>query len=158
MRLNRMLHAMMVAAIALSAPVAARPSATPTPAPTPAPVADPAVTKVARQQFVAWQAANINKALYAPQVIPKLTDAKVNDVAHVLAALGPLDDTAFVAPFSAEDIPPDAHGYIYQMRCANGNIYMWMILDGDGKIATVFFKDKLDVETIERPAAPSPRP
>jgi hypothetical protein len=82
-------------------------------------------------------------------------------VARVLAALGPLTDTVFIGPFSAADIPSDAHGYIYQMRCTDGNIYLWMILDAGGKIATIFFKDKLDVETIERPdtsAPSSPRP
>jgi len=146
-------------AAALIAPASARPSPTPTPAPTPTPVADPAVTNVVRHQFVAWQAGTINKSLYSAEVVPKLTDAKINDVARVLAALGPLNDTEFVGPFSASDIPAGAHGYIYLMHCAEGNIYMWMILDADGKIATVFFKDKLDVETIERPGAPaSPQP
>jgi len=144
-------------AAALVAPAAAHPSATPTPSPTPAPVADPAVTKVVRQQFVAWQAGNINKSLYAPELLPKLTDGKINDVAHALGALGPLTDTTFVAPFTAADIPPDAHGYIYQMHCTDGSIYMWMVLDGNGKIATVFFKNKLDVETVESPATPQPR-
>jgi hypothetical protein len=143
-------------AAALAASAGARPKATPTPAPTPTPVADPAVTKVARQQFVAWQAGSINKALYAPEIVPKLTDAKINDVARALAALGPLTDTAFIGPFSANDIPPNAHGYIYQMHCADGSIYLWLILDADGKIATIFFKDKLDIETIERPGTPAP--
>ena len=143
-------------AAALVSPAGARPSSTPTPAPTPAPVADPTVTKVARQQFVAWQAGSINKRLYAAEVIPKLTDDKINDVARALSALGPLTDTTFVGPFSAADIPEGAQGYIYQMHCLEGNIYMWMILDADGKIATVFFKDKLDVETIERPASEPP--
>lgn len=157
----RQAFATLAAVAALAAPASARPSATPTPAPTPTPVADPLVTKVARQQFVAWQAGSINKRLYASEVVPKLTDAKVNDVAHALSALGPLTDTTFIGPFSAADIPPGAAGYIYQMHCQEGNIYMWMILDSDGKIATVFFKDKLDIETIERPESEppaSPRP
>ena len=34
----------------------------------PPPVADPAITKIARQQFVQWQAGVVNKSLYAPQV------------------------------------------------------------------------------------------
>jgi hypothetical protein len=143
---------------ALTAAAHARPSPTPTPAPTATPVADPAVTKVARQQFVAWQAGNINKILYAPEVLPKLTDAKINDVAHALGALGPLTDTTFIAPFSAADIPADAHGYIYQMHCTDGSIYMWMVLDANGKIATIFFKNKLEVETIESPGTPQAPP
>lgn len=132
--------------------------ATPTPAPTPTPVADPAVTKMARQQFVAWQAGNLNKALYAPEVVGKLTDAKVADVSKVLAGLGALTDTVYIGPFSAPDIPSDAHGYIYQMHCSDGSVYLWMVLDADKKIATIFFKDKLDVETIERPGTPPPAP
>ena len=42
------------------------------------------------------------------------------------------------------------------MRCENGSIYLWIIIDADGKIATIFFKDKLDIETIERPGTPPP--
>ncbi len=146
--------ALLAIVIALTVPASARP--TPTPAPTAAPVADPAITKIARQQFVAWQAGSINKRLYAAEVLPKLTDDKVNDVAHALSALGPLTDMSFVGPFSAADIPSGSQGYIYQMHCLEGNIYMWMILDSDGKIATIFFKDKLDVETLERPASGPP--
>jgi hypothetical protein len=37
-------------------------------------------------------------------------------------------------------------------------VYLWMILNSDGKIATIFFKDKLDVETVERPGQPSAAP
>jgi hypothetical protein len=144
-------------AVALGLPAnAARPRATPTPAPTPTPVADPAVTKLVRQQFVAWQAASINKSLYAPALQPKLTDDKVADVAQKLAALGPLTETTYIGPFSAADVPADARGYIYQMRCSSGGIYVWLILDNGGKIATIFFKDKLDVETVESPGTPPP--
>lgn len=131
----------------------ARPKATPTPAPTPAPVADPVVTKVVRQQFVAWQAGSINKSLYAPEVLPKLTDAQITTVSRALGELGPLTDTVYIGPFSAADIPAGAHGYIYQMRCSNGSVYLWLVLDADAKIATIFFKNKLDVETIENPAS-----
>jgi hypothetical protein len=132
----------------------ARPSATPTPAPTPTPVADPLITKIVRQQFVAWQAGSINLKLYAPEVLPKLSQDKVDQTAHALSGLGPLIDTVYMGPFSAPDIPLDARGYIYQMRCSAGNVYLWMILNSDGKIATIFFKDKFDVETVERPGEP----
>ena len=72
--------------------------------------------------------------------------------------VGPLIDTVYMGPFSAPDIPSDARGYIYQMRCSAGNVYLWMILNSDGKIATIFFKDKLDVETVERPGQPDESP
>lgn len=144
-------------ALTLSGPAGAA-RATPTPAPTPAPVADPAVTKTVRQQFVAWQAASLNKSLYAPEVLPKLTDAKVADVSAKLAALGPLTETVYIGPFSATDIPAGAHGYIYQMRCPNGSVYLWMIVAPTGKIASIYFTDKLDIETITRPGTPAPAP
>jgi hypothetical protein len=138
----------------------ARPAPTPTASPTPTPVADPAVTKIVRQQFVAWQAGSVNKASYSPQLRGKLTDAMIDDVSHKLAALGPLTDTVFVGPFFANDLPSDAHGYIYQMMCQSGNVYLFTVLDAEGKIATIYFKDKLTTETVEVPATavPSPEP
>jgi len=134
----------------------ARTKATPTPEPTPTPVADPAVTKLIMQQFVAWQAGNINKSLYAPAVVSKLTDDKINQVSHALGMLGPLTGEVFIGPFTAQDVPPDAHGYIYQMQCREGNVYMWMIVDNTGKIATVFFKDRITTEDVEVPGTGAP--
>lgn len=134
----------------------ARPAPSPSPSPTPTPVADPAITKLVRQQFVAWQVGNLNKTLYSPQVRGKLTDAMVNDVSHKLALLGPLTDTVYIGPFFTNDIPSDAHGYIYQMVCREGNVYLLTILDGQGKIATIYFKDKLTTETVEVPATAAP--
>ena len=52
------------------------------------------------------------------------------------------------------DFPPARSGYIYQMRCTQGNVYLWLALDADGKIATIFFKNRLDVETVT-PSEPS---
>jgi hypothetical protein len=150
--------AIAVAGLAPVAAAKAAPHPTATPAPTPTPVADPAVTKIARQQFVAWQEGSIDKNAYAAALLPKLTDDKVTEVAHALAALGPLTNTVFIGPFEANDIPPDARGYIYQMQCTGGAVYLWMIIDGKGKIATLFFKNRLEEETIERPAAPVPSP
>jgi hypothetical protein len=136
----------------------ARPRPTPTPSPTPTPVADPAITKLARQQFVAWQAGSINRNAYSAKVQAKLTDAIVNDVSHKLGLLGPLTDLVYLGPFYANDFPPDARGYIYQMLCREGNVYQFMILDGQGKIATIYFKDKLTTEEVEVPATAAPSP
>jgi len=130
--------------------------ATPTPSPTPSPVADPAVTKVARQQFVQWQAGVINKALYAPQLLPQLTDAKITDTSSKLGQLGALTDLVYVGPWLNPDFPTGVRGYIYQMRCISGNVYLWLALQPDGKIATIFFKDRLDVETVTPAPSPSP--
>ena len=140
------------------AAASARPHPTPTPSPSPTPVADPAVTLIANRQFVAWQAGKLNKSLYAPEVLAKLTDSKIDDTSHALGTLGALDHTIFMGPFMAPDIPADAHGYIYQMQCEAGVVYEWLVLDGQGKIATIYFKDKLTTEEVEVPASPAPSP
>jgi hypothetical protein len=133
---------------------AARSHATPTPSPTP--VADPAMTKLATQQFVAWQAGIINKHLYADQVLAKLTDERIADTSRALGQLGALTDAVFIGPWADPSFPAGARGYIYQMRCVEGNVYLWLAIDATGKIATIFFHNRLDVETVT--ASPSPPP
>ncbi|MGC9993476.1 MAG: hypothetical protein ABSD52_13935 [Candidatus Cybelea sp.] len=137
---------------ALTVTSSARPH--PTPSPSPPPVADPAITKLARQQFVDWQAGIVNQHLYAPQVTEKLTDEKVTDTSRALGQLGALTDAVFIGPWADPSFPPGARGYIYQMLCQSGKIYLWLALDSQGKIATIFFKNRLDTETIT--PAPSP--
>jgi hypothetical protein len=131
----------------------ARTHATATPSPTP-PIADPAITKLARQQFVAWQAGDVNQRLYAQQVLDKLTDAKIADTSRALGSLGALTDTVYIGPWIDPSFPAGARGYIYQMHCISGNIYLWLALDAQGRIATIFFKNRLDTETVT--PAPSP--
>jgi hypothetical protein len=137
---------------ALTLASSARPH--PTPSPSPTPVADPEITKLARQQFVAWQAGEINQHLYAQQVLDKLNDTKIADTSKALGQLGALTDTVFIGPWVDPSFPVGARGYIYQMRCVEGNIYLWLALDPQGKIATIFFKNRLDTETV----TPSPKP
>ncbi len=139
---------------ALAPPSMARTHATPTPSPTPTPVADPEITKLARQQFVAWQAGVVNDRLYAAQVLEKLSAAKVADTSRALGQLGALTDTVFIGPWIDPSFPPGARGYIYQMRCQSGNLYLWLALDAQGKIATIFFRNRLDTMTVT--PAPSP--
>jgi hypothetical protein len=134
------------------APSLARPH--PTPSPSPTPVADPAITQLARQQFVAWQAGVINDHLYSQQVLDKLTDAKISETSHGLGQLGALTDTVFIGPWLDPSFPAGARGYIYQMRCEDGAVYLWLALDPQGKIATIFFRNRLDSETV----TPSPSP
>lgn len=134
--------------------IAARPH--PTPSPSPTPIADPAITLLARQQFVSWQAGVVNKKLYAAQVLAKLTDAKIADTSQALGHLGAMTDAVYIGPWADPSFPAGARGYIYQMRCVEGNIYLWLAIDPAGKIATIFFHNRLDVETVT--ATPSPRP
>ena len=139
---------------ALTVTSMARTHPTPSPSPSPPPVADPAITKLARQQFVDWQAGIVNQHLYAPQVTEKLSDEKVADTSKALGQLGALTNAVFIGPWADPSFPSGARGYIYQMQCQSGNIYLWLALDSHGKIATIFFKNRLDTETIT--PAPSP--
>jgi hypothetical protein len=152
--------AALAASLLLAPPVPslARSHATPTPSPTPAPVADPAITKIARQQFVQWQAATVNKSLYAARLLPQLTDAKIADTSSKLGALGALTDMVYIGRWINPDFPPDVRGYIYQMRCVSGNVYLWLALDPQGKIASLFFKNRLDVENVTPAPSPSGAP
>ncbi len=138
--------------LASGAPGIGRPHAAPTASPTPAPVADPAITKIARQQFVQWQAGAVNKSLYAPQLQAQLTDAKIGDTSQKLGELGALTDTVYVGRWINPDFPADTHGYIYQMLCSQGKVYLWMAIDVQGKIDWFTFKNRLDVENV----TPSP--
>jgi hypothetical protein len=133
----------------------ARPHATP--APTPTPVADPAITKIARQQFVQWQAGSVNKSLYAPEVVPKLTDEKIADTSKALGLLGALTDMVYIGRWINPEMP-SLSGYIYQMRCVEGNVYLWLELQPDGKIASIVFKNRLDVENVTPAPSPTPTP
>jgi hypothetical protein len=141
-------------AILVAGPGLTRPHPTPTPSPTPSPVADPAITKLARQQFVQWQAGTVNKSLYAAQVLDKLTDAKIAQTSEALGQLGALTDVVYLGAWISADFPPGARGYAYEMLCASGKIYLWLALNPQGKIATILFKNRLDVETVT--PAPSP--
>lgn len=150
------LTTLLLAAALLARPVpgGARPHA-PTPSPSPTPVADPAITQIARQQFVQWQAGDINRSLYAPQVLPKLTDEKIAQTAQSLGQLGALLDMVYIGRWLNPDLP-NLSGYIYQMRCASGNVYLWLALTPDGKIASILFKNRLDVENVTPAPSTSP--
>ncbi|MBV8198750.1 MAG: hypothetical protein JO263_11480 [Candidatus Eremiobacteraeota bacterium] len=134
----------------------ARPNATPTPAPTPSPVADPAIDKLVRTQFVQWQVGAINKDLYAQRVLDKLSDSTISQTSKALAQLGALTEMVYLGPWIEQDFPPGARGYVYQMRCVSGNVYLWLALDPQGKIATILFKNRLDVEMVTPSPSPAP--
>ena len=119
-----------------------------TPSPSPTPIADPAITKVARQQFVQWQAGIVSKNLYADALLPELTDAKITDTSKALSQLGALTDTVFIGSWLNPTFSAGTHGYIYQMRCVEGNVYLWMALDAQGKISRFFMRNRLDAITV----------
>jgi hypothetical protein len=154
-RISLALAGLLAAALLFTGPAGARPKATPTPSPTAAPVADPAITKLARQQFLAWQIGTIDKSLYSPDLLAKANDAKIADVSRHIAPLGALISLDYIAPFSGEDFPPDAKGYIYQMNCSNGKIFEEIVLTG-GKIGYLYFRDTLTTEDVSAPSGAAP--
>jgi hypothetical protein len=103
---------------------------------------------------VQWQAGTVNKSLYEPHLLPQLTDAKIADTSDKLGELGALTDMVYIGHWINPNFLPDVRGYIYQMRCVNGNVYLWLALDAQGKIAALFFKKRLDAETV----TPGPTP
>lgn len=139
------LGALLITLALLSVPAIARPHPTPTPTATPAPPPeDPAITSIARHEFVAWQAGVVDKSRYAPVTQAKLTDKQINDTSSALANLGALVSTKWWGPLGIEGGPPGVKGYVYQMYCTNGMVYEQLTIDSaTGKIDGIFFRDKL---------------
>ena len=67
-------------------------------------------------------------------------------------SLGPLPTASISAAGSIREFPPEVRGYIYQMRCSSGNVYLWMAVNDQGKIVSFVFKNRFDVENV----TPSP--
>jgi len=130
----------------------------PTPSPSPTPIADPAVTAIARRQFVEWQAGKLDKDAYSGSIQSQLTDANVDKSSRALGTLGALTDVIYIGPLAIPDTLPDSRGYIYQMDCVGGKVYLFMVLDAQEKVERIFFKDKLETETITETPSPSPQP
>jgi hypothetical protein len=147
------LAAIVAAMLAVPAASWGRSHATPSPSPTP--VADPAITKIARAQFVQWQAGVVNKSLYSGALVPQLTDQKIADTSRALGQLGALSDAVFIGNWIDPNFPAGTRGYIYQMRCVVGSVYLWMALDANGKIARFFMRNRLEAVTVTpSPSAP----
>ena len=91
-----------------------------------APAEDPAVTAIARREFVAWQTGVVNKARYTPDLAAAITDDKVERRSTALAALGPFERSDYVGPATIADAEPgeDVRGYFYRMICSEGAVYM----------------------------------
>jgi hypothetical protein len=125
-------------------PVNARPAGAPSPSPipTPTPVEDPAVTAVAKREFVAWQAGVIKRTQYTAAMQIRLTDNLIGQTSRALGTLGALQSMQFIGPVEVDDAPPNSSSYMYKVNCANGSVYMQFALTTDGKIAGMLFQDK----------------
>ncbi|MBV8639408.1 MAG: hypothetical protein JO322_15110 [Candidatus Eremiobacteraeota bacterium] len=128
-------------AIAPGPALAKHPSAAPTASPTPPPE-DPAVTAVARREFVAWQAGVVTSARYADQAQSALTADHIATTSKELGAAGTLERTDWIGPVIVDDAPPGTHGYWYKMTCENTVVYERLIIAPDGKIDGIMFRDK----------------
>ena len=143
-----------ISAFALAAFVAVAPghadarraSPAPTASPTPPPE-DPAVTQIARREFVAWQAGVVSPLRYAPQAQTGLTADKVATTSKELGLAGTLVSTDWVGPVIVDDAPPGTHGYWYKMTCENAVVYERLIIAPDGKIDGILFRDKAPDKT-----------
>lgn len=139
--------------------VMARPHPTPTPSPTPTPPPeDPAITSVATREFVAWQAGVVNLSHYATASQSLITATKITQTAAALGQAGSLERNGveWVGPLHIDDAPPGVRGYIYRMHCSQKAVYEELMMEQDGKIAGILFRDTL---TDESPTpAPTPTP
>ena len=147
-----MLAAVLVAMPA--APALAKRAPSPAPSATPTiPPEDPAVTQIARREFVAWQAGVVTASRYATQSQAGLAAERVTEVSKKLGEFGSLVKTEWVEPVIIDDAG-GAKGYIYRMTCSNGVVYEQLIVGADGKIDGVVFRDKLPSPG----ASPQPTP
>ncbi len=124
-------------------PVAASVAASPAPQDSPIalPPEDHAVTKIAFQQFVAWQAGIIKRNLYTPHVQGQMTDTVIKETSQQLGSLGPLLTAKYVGPVQTDTAPADSANYLYLMICQRGSIYMQFAIDHDGKIGGIVFRN-----------------
>jgi hypothetical protein len=130
--------------VALAAVPAVARHATPTPTASPSlPPEDPAITTIARREFVQWQAGTVDKSHYAAPTQAKLTTEKISDTAAALAGLGSLQSVEWNGSLSEDSAPPGTKGYLYRMICVSGAVYEELTIGPDGKIDGIFFRDKL---------------
>lgn len=120
----------------------AHPSPTPTATPT-LPPENPAITAVARREFVAWQAGAVDKTHYVEAAQSDLTTDATDKMSKALVSLGALMHTDWNGNFPIIGAPPGVIGYIYHMVCTNDAIYEELMIGPDGKIDSINFLKKL---------------
>lgn len=133
---------------ALSAGTAsARPHPTPTPTASPSiPPEDPAITEIARHEFVAWQAGIVDRSRYGAAMQSRLGDNEVTQTSKALSQAGALQRTQWLGPYPAPADVPGGHAYLFHMFCANRAVYELLTIAPDGKIGGIGFRDTLGPE------------
>lgn len=128
----------------------ARPSPAPSPGATPTvgPIShepeDPAVTKVARAQFLAWQLGKLDRSRYTDVLSQLITDDRIANSSQGLSKLGPLQRIEWVGLTGVEGLAPNNKTYLYHMVCGTGAVFMQFSLTPAGKISSMLFRDQLD--------------
>jgi len=124
-------------------PAQARGHATPTPSPTPLPPEDPAASKVARQQFVAWQLGTLDRSRYTDD-LNALADADaVTKTSAALTQLGSLQSMEWLGYRQAAGVVAGTKTSVYRVHCSIGSVLMQFSIQPDGKIAGIIFRDNL---------------
>lgn len=135
-------------AVAVAAPAAARPRPTPTPTATPVPPPeDPAVTTIARHEFLSWQLGSVDKSRYTPAMQQKMTDQAIADTAKKLSSVGAVEKMEYAGVYAPPDDVPGGRAYLYHVLCSYQNVYEILTLGPDGKIAGITFRDKVDSDS-----------
>ncbi|HTV94271.1 MAG TPA: hypothetical protein VMG98_16330 [Verrucomicrobiae bacterium] len=120
----------------------AHPSPTPTATPT-LPPENPAITAIARREFVSWQAGAVDKNHYVEAAQSQLTPDITDKMSKALVGYGALEHTEWYGTFPIVGAPPGVVGYTYRMVCTNDAIFEQMMIEADGKIDSINFLKKL---------------
>ncbi len=136
----------LVAALAgwsVAVPTIAATRHTPAPAATPLPPEDPVATKVARQQFVAWQIGSIDRTGYTDELSALASPDQVASTSKALLQLGSLQKPEWAGFRLVEGVPPGSKTYLYKMLCSLGSVFMQFSITKEGKLAGIIFRDNL---------------
>lgn len=123
----------LVAALEASpAPAAspAAPAAAASAAPAPAVTEDPAITKLAREQYDAFAAGKVDQSQYSAAV----PQAAISQVQAGLTSIGAVKSVAFVKGSTLAG----SMVYVYKFTCAKGAAYEQIAVK-DGKIDGIYF-------------------
>ena len=124
-------------------PAAARPHPTPTATPTPLPLEDPAISKIALGQFLAWQIGKVDRRRYTDAVDAMMTPDTIAAAARDLVSLGALQRVVWEGPSVAQGVPAGSKAYLYLVICSDGQVYMQFFIGPDGKLASIVFRKTL---------------
>jgi hypothetical protein len=134
----------LIALAGVGQPASARSKPTPTPTATPTPPPeDPAVTTIARHEFVAWQAGIVDKSRYTPEMQAKMSDDQVAQTSKNLGLVGALEKIDWVGFYPPPPDIPGGRAYLYHMVCSNKAVYELLTIAPDGKIAGIAFRDSI---------------